>query len=192
MVEKIKNLLLKHYLSNNGLVACTEFSNGADIFSINKNHYSTEIEIKTNRADLQRELRLIKEALNIPPKSFNKYGRAIDKNFRVCALSHLEAKTRKHYRYVVDKTTKITNYYVFCVVEELVPLCAGFLQEHNLSYGLLSVEELPKKENYLQEYFLKMIIKPGKLQNNKCPQCIIEKVARRACWEAYNLRMENY
>lgn len=186
MIHEIKNILLKYCLTG-GLVACTEFNNGADIFSVNKRHYSTEIEIKTTRADLQREFRAIKEAMNLPPKAFNKYGGSI-KDINVSAFGLLETKTQKHYRYIVDKTTKITNYYLFCVIEELVPLCTSFLQEHELPYGLLVVKPLPKRENYSQDYILETVFKPQRLQNNKCPQHIIEKVARRACWEAYNLR----
>lgn len=187
--HEIKNLLLKHCLTG-GLVACTEFSNGADVFSVNKNHYSTEVEIKTNRADLQKEFRCIKGALDLPPKSFNKYGGAINLDIKVTAFFNLEAKVRKHYKYIVDKTTKTTNYYLFCVTEELEQLCTDFIKKHKLPYGLFVVKLFPKRQNFPQGYILEKVFRPQRLQNNKCPQHIIEKVARRACWEAYNLRLE--
>jgi hypothetical protein len=184
--HEIKNLLLERCLKGSGFIACTELSaNNSDVFSINKNHYSTEFEIKTARGDLQKELNVIRDVLE-SQKIYPGYPKWV-KHSRLLGVSSSG---------LIYKN-KFTNYFYFCVTEDLEKKVADFIKQCNLPYGLIVVFESGSSEmgslthHYLKHYFeLKTVVRAKRLITTPCPQSIIDQVARRACWEAYTLRQE--
>jgi len=157
---RIKTNLIKHLLYHKQyLCAFTEYWY-ADVFAVKRSFYCSEFEIKTNRADLMKELRVIQKIKD------GDYG--------------YSAKNRKHYNYLNNTFTNAIkpNEFSFAVGKELADIALEGIKD--TPYGLLVING-----NWWEYDYAK---KPEKIHKKKYELNKDLGLIRKATTECQNLR----
>lgn len=164
----------------------TEGLNNSDVFSINKNDYSCDYEIKTSKADLDREMKEVARARELICEEFPTFT----------GLGYIPKgnKLEKHFYYKSGKfhiKTKYSTYWIpnkFCFVIPESLFVYLSLKLVDLPYGIMTW-----KDDGDYDYWTMEIRKqPDFLHKEKADAALKETMLNRAVNELIVLREKLY
>ena len=157
----------------NHVATFTESLNNSDILSLTRSFYSHEVEIKTTKSDLLRELNVI--------------DFVFDRGIKGARIS--PTKLEKHERYLKDKWKQMgwtkPNYFSFCVPFELSYLIQNEFRLEETPYGLIVFNE---RYDIPEDYTIDIKIKPKLMHKEKVKVDDLWGLVRKACTESVELR----
>lgn len=166
----------------------TEGPNASDVFSVNTNDFTHEFEIKTNKADLQKEFNCMfpkGKAEELMQKAFFRSDNKVIKHFSY--KKRLPLYEYENYNNYLPKVKYIVpNRFIFVIPENLLEYALNKI--HNMPYGIMTFRT---DDNY-DWWRFKTVKKSNFLHMEKCPIDIKIKMLDRSVNEVVYLRDKIY